>query len=151
MFQRKSFRTHLIEYLLNRDSSIFSSSSKIDSLLDEFAGELTLLKSIPPGIDKTDCHPENEIHLTKRLLYDNSFPRPPEEFVSKNSNADIESFSPSPIPVKDSDSYMEEIDLSFNPDGPMPPSIEDNDDDFEGDNLFLERLLHDDLFPFGHS
>nr|GFB53632.1 hypothetical protein [Tanacetum cinerariifolium] len=26
--------------------------SKIDSLLDEFAGELTLLKSIPPGIDE---------------------------------------------------------------------------------------------------
>nr|GFC56381.1 hypothetical protein [Tanacetum cinerariifolium] len=37
----------LIESLLNRDSSIFSSYSKIDSLLDEFAGELTLLKSIP--------------------------------------------------------------------------------------------------------
>nr|GEY06364.1 hypothetical protein [Tanacetum cinerariifolium] len=47
----------LIESLLNRDSSIFSSSSKIDSLLDEFAGKLTLLKSIPPGIDETDCHP----------------------------------------------------------------------------------------------
>nr|GEU99620.1 hypothetical protein [Tanacetum cinerariifolium] len=44
----------LIESLLNHDSSIIPSSSKIDSLLDEFAGELTLLKSIPPGIDKTD-------------------------------------------------------------------------------------------------
>nr|GEV70633.1 hypothetical protein [Tanacetum cinerariifolium] len=65
----------LIESLLNRDSSIFSSSSKIDSLLDEFAGELTLLKSIPPGIDDTDCYPENEIRLNKRLLYDNSSPQ----------------------------------------------------------------------------
>nr|GFC59689.1 hypothetical protein [Tanacetum cinerariifolium] len=37
----------LIESLLNHDSSIIPSSSKIDSLLDEFAGELTLLKSIP--------------------------------------------------------------------------------------------------------
>nr|GFD48453.1 hypothetical protein [Tanacetum cinerariifolium] len=26
----------------------------------------------------------------------------------------------------------------------MPPSIEDDDNDSEGDNLFLERLLHDD-------
>nr|GFC32370.1 hypothetical protein [Tanacetum cinerariifolium] len=34
----------LIESLLNHDSSIIPSSSKIDSLLDEFAGELTLLK-----------------------------------------------------------------------------------------------------------
>nr|GFB53038.1 hypothetical protein [Tanacetum cinerariifolium] len=84
----------LIESMLNRDSSIISSSSKIDSLLDEFAGELTLLKSIPPGIDKTDCHLENEIRLIERLLYDKSSPRPPKEFVSENSNADIESFSP---------------------------------------------------------
>nr|GEU40832.1 uncharacterized mitochondrial protein AtMg00810-like [Tanacetum cinerariifolium] len=119
----------LIASMLNHDSLIISSSSKIDSLLDEFAGELTLLKSIPPGIDKTDCHPENEIRLTKRLLYDNLSPRPPEEFFSENSNADIESFSPYPIPVEDSDSFMEEIDLPFTPDDPMPPGIEDDDDD----------------------
>nr|GEX69923.1 hypothetical protein [Tanacetum cinerariifolium] len=91
----------LIESTLNRDSSIVSSSLKIDSFLDEFVGELTLLKSIPPGIDETDCDPEEEIRLTKRLLYDNSSPRPPEEFVLENSNADIEYFSPSPIPVED--------------------------------------------------
>nr|GFB16427.1 hypothetical protein [Tanacetum cinerariifolium] len=56
---------------LNRDSSIISSSSKIDSLLDEFADELTLLKSIPLEIDETDCYPEEDIRLTERLLYDN--------------------------------------------------------------------------------
>nr|GFC15070.1 hypothetical protein [Tanacetum cinerariifolium] len=86
----------LIESMPNHDSSI-TISSKIDSLFDEFAGELTLLKSFPPRINKTDCHPEKEIRLTKRLLYDNSSPRPPEEIVSDISNADIESFSPSPI------------------------------------------------------
>nr|GFB55117.1 hypothetical protein [Tanacetum cinerariifolium] len=132
--------------MLNRDSSIISSSSKIDSLLDEFAGELTLLKSILLGIDKTDCHPKNEIRLSYRLLYDNSSPRPPEEFNSENSNAEIESFSPSPIPNEDSDSFIEEIDLFLSLDDPMPPSIED-DDDFEGDILFLKRLLHDDPIP----
>nr|GEU85675.1 hypothetical protein [Tanacetum cinerariifolium] len=126
----------LVESLLNRDSSIISSSSKIDSLLDEFAGELTFLKSIPSGIDKADCHPKNEIRFSERLLYDNSSPRPPEEFVFENSNAEIESFSPSPIPIKDSDSHMEEINLSFSPDDPMPPSIEDDNNDSEGDNLF---------------
>nr|GFD52464.1 hypothetical protein [Tanacetum cinerariifolium] len=105
-----------------------------------------LLKSIPPGVDKTDCQPKNEIRLSQRLLYDNSSPRPPEEFNSENSNADIESFSPSPIPNEDSDSHMEEIDLSFNLDDPMPLSIED-DEDSEGDILFLERLLHDDPIP----
>nr|GEX16938.1 hypothetical protein [Tanacetum cinerariifolium] len=130
----------LVESMLNRDSSIISSSSKIDSLLDEFAGELTLLKSIPLEIDETDCHPENEIRSSERLLYDNSSPRPPEEFVFENSDADIEYFSPFPVPNKDSDSFMEEIDLSFYPDGPMPPSIEDDDDDSERDVLILEEL-----------
>nr|GFA78987.1 hypothetical protein [Tanacetum cinerariifolium] len=110
----------LVESMFNRDSSIISSSSKIDSLLDEFAGELTLLKSISPRIDKNDCHPENEIHLSQRLLYDNSSPRP--------------------------DSFMEEIDLFLTPDDPMLPSVED-DEDSEGDILFLERLLHDDPIP----
>nr|GEZ16934.1 hypothetical protein [Tanacetum cinerariifolium] len=103
----------LVESMLNRDSSIISSSSKIDSLLDEFAGELTLRKSIPPGIDETNYHPENEIRLSQRLLYDNS---------------------------------SLQIDLTFTPDDPIPPSIEDNED-FERDILFLERLLHDDPIP----
>nr|GFC83251.1 hypothetical protein [Tanacetum cinerariifolium] len=91
----------LIGSMPNHDSSI-TIPSKIDSLFDEFAGELTFLKSFPPGIDKPDCHPEKEIRLIKRLLYDNSSPRPPEEIVFDISNADIESFSPSPIPNKDS-------------------------------------------------
>nr|GFC50167.1 hypothetical protein [Tanacetum cinerariifolium] len=96
-----NLESDLIGSLLNHDSSIIPSSSKIDSLLDEFAGELTLLKSIPPGIDETDYHPENEIHLSQRLLYDNSSLRPLEEFISKNSNADTESFSPFPIRIED--------------------------------------------------
>nr|GFB29636.1 hypothetical protein [Tanacetum cinerariifolium] len=86
--------------LLNRYSTIISSSLKIDSFLDEFAGELTLFKSIPSGIDKTDCYTEEDIHLAKRLLYDNSSPH-----------------------------------------DPMPPSIEDDDDDSERDILILEELL----------
>nr|GFA55358.1 hypothetical protein [Tanacetum cinerariifolium] len=130
----------LIESLPNHDSSI-TISSKIDSLFDEFAGELTLLKSFSPGIDETDCHPEKEILLTKRLLYDNSSPRPPEEIVSDISNADIKSFSPSPIPNKDSDPLMEEIDLSFNSDDPMPSSIKEDDDDSKRDMPILEELL----------
>nr|GFC33040.1 hypothetical protein [Tanacetum cinerariifolium] len=69
----------LIESLLHQDSSIIC-SSKIDSLLDEFAGELIFLKSIPPGIDEADCDPEEEIRLIEKLLYDNSSPRPPKEF-----------------------------------------------------------------------
>nr|GEX06849.1 hypothetical protein [Tanacetum cinerariifolium] len=130
----------LIDSMPNHDPSI-TIFLKIDSLFDEFASELTLLKLIPPGIDETDCHPEQETHFTKRLLYDNSSPRPPKEIVSDNSNANIESFSPYPIPNEDSDSRMEEIDLSLNLDDPMPPSIEDDDHDSERDIPILEELL----------
>nr|GEX32336.1 hypothetical protein [Tanacetum cinerariifolium] len=127
----------LIESLLNQDSSIIS-SSKIVSLLDEFAGELIFLKSIPLGIDEADCDPEEEIRLIEKLLYDNSSPRPSKEFNSKNFDAIIESSSPSPIPVEDSDSLMKEIDLSLTPDDSMPPRIENDDYDSEGDILLLE-------------
>nr|GFA80774.1 hypothetical protein [Tanacetum cinerariifolium] len=132
--------SNLIGSMPNHDSAIII-SSKIDSLFDEFTGKLTLLESIPSRIDETDCHPEKEIRLTKRLLYDNLSPHPPEEIVFDNSNDDIESFSPSHIPNEDSDSYMEEIDLSFNLDDPMPPGIEEDDDDSERDISLLEELL----------
>nr|GEV32911.1 hypothetical protein [Tanacetum cinerariifolium] len=132
--------SYLLESLLNRDT-LMASSPKIDSLLDEFAGKLILLKSIPPGIDNADCDPEEEIRLIEKLLYDNSSPRPPKEFISKNSDAAIESFSPSPIPVEDNNSFMEEIGLSFTPDDSMPLGIEDDDYDSEGDILILEEFL----------
>nr|GEZ39096.1 hypothetical protein [Tanacetum cinerariifolium] len=129
----------LMKSLCTHDSSL-PISSKIDSLLDEFAGELTLLKSIPPGIDETDCDFEEDIRLIEKLLYDNSSPRPPEEFISANSDAAIKSFSPSPILVKDSDSLMEEIDLFCTPDYPMPPGIVDKDYDYERDILIPKDL-----------
>nr|GFB49410.1 hypothetical protein [Tanacetum cinerariifolium] len=117
-----------MESLRTHDSSL-PISSKIDSLLDEFAGELTLLKSISPGIDETDCDFVEDIRLIEKLLYDNSSPRPPEEFISTNSDAASESFSPSPILVKDSDSLMGKNDLLCTPEYPMPPGIKDKDYD----------------------
>ncbi|GJR98777.1 hypothetical protein Tco_0270951 [Tanacetum coccineum] len=90
-------KSDLLESLLHRDTSI-NDSQKIDSLLDEFAGELTLLKLIPPGIDDDNLDPEGDIFFLESLLYDNSSPRPPKEFNSENS---IESFPPSHIPVEE--------------------------------------------------
>nr|GFA56646.1 hypothetical protein [Tanacetum cinerariifolium] len=76
----------LIESMPNHDSSVII-SSKIDSLFDEFAGELTFL---------------------------NHFRR---------------------------DSHMEEIDLSFNLDDPLPSGIEDDDYNSERDIPILKELL----------
>nr|GEZ86168.1 hypothetical protein [Tanacetum cinerariifolium] len=101
-FKTKSSSTSLnslLEETNNFDNSLpeFTTFSKIDSLLDEFTGELTLLKSILPRIDETDCDFKEDIHLIEKLLYDNSSQHPPEEFVSANSDAASESFSLSPI------------------------------------------------------
>nr|GEZ12193.1 hypothetical protein [Tanacetum cinerariifolium] len=134
----------LIESLLNHDSLIISSSLKIDSLLDGFVGELILLKSISSGINETNYDLEEEISFIEILLYDNSSPRPPKEFISEFFNAAIESFSPSPIPVEDYDSLMLEIDLSFTLDDSMPPGIEKDDYDSKGDFLILKELLSND-------
>nr|GEW38909.1 hypothetical protein [Tanacetum cinerariifolium] len=137
---RLDTESYPLESLLNHDTLMIS-SLKIDSLLAEFIGELIFLKSIPPRVDEANCDPKEDIHLVKRLLYDNSSPRPSEEFVSENSNDNIESFFPSHIPNEDSDSRMKEINLSFNPDDPMPPSIEEDDDDSKRDILILEELI----------
>nr|GEV84639.1 hypothetical protein [Tanacetum cinerariifolium] len=77
---------------------------KIDSLFDEFVGELTLLKSILPGINETDCDLEEETRLIKRLLYDNSSAHLLEEFIFENYDTAFESFSPFPFPEDDYDS-----------------------------------------------
>ncbi|GJV92284.1 hypothetical protein Tco_1540097 [Tanacetum coccineum] len=138
-------KSDLIESLLNRDISTVS-YPKIDSLLEEFFGELAHIDLIPPGIVDTDFDPKEEIILIEELLYDNSSPRPPEESNSEISNATIESLSPSPIPVEDSDPFMEEIDIFLASDDSTPPGVE-SDYDSEGDILLLEELLNDDLVP----
>nr|GEZ28863.1 hypothetical protein [Tanacetum cinerariifolium] len=92
-----------------------------------------------------DCDPEEEIRLIDKLLYDNSSPHPLEEFISENSDAAIESFSPSPIPVEDSDSLRDAIDLSLTPDDSMPLGIEDDDYDSEKDIIVKELLSNDSL------
>nr|GFA56516.1 hypothetical protein [Tanacetum cinerariifolium] len=138
--------SYFLESSLNRDTLMIS-SLKIDSLFAEFAGELIFLESIPSGVDEANCDPEEDVHLVERLLYDNSSPRPSKEFVSKNYNANIESFFPSPIPNEDNDYLMEEMDLSFTSDDPMSPGIEEDDDDSERDILILKKIAKQ-LFLF---
>nr|GFC72286.1 hypothetical protein [Tanacetum cinerariifolium] len=89
--------------------------------------------------------------LIEKLLYDNSFPRPPKEFVSSNSDAKIKSFSPSPILVKDSDFLMEEIDLFCTPEYVMPPGIKDKDYDSERDILIVKDLPSDNTLSFAEK
>nr|GEZ52965.1 hypothetical protein [Tanacetum cinerariifolium] len=60
-----------------------------------------------------------------------------DEFIKSS----VENLIPILSEFEDSDSLMEEIDLSFTPDDPMPPGIEEDDDDSEKDILICEELL----------
>nr|GEZ97394.1 hypothetical protein [Tanacetum cinerariifolium] len=141
-----------VESLLNRDTFIVS-SSKFD-----FSGKLA---HVNLEIIESDFDFEEEIHLSENLLYVNSSSQPPKEHNVKeerikrehaeyitrmemlftinprpsptvNVNTIIESLSSLPIPVQDSDSQREEIDIVTDTDDVLPPSVE-NDDDTEGE------------------
>nr|GFA39870.1 hypothetical protein [Tanacetum cinerariifolium] len=98
-----------------------------------------------------DCDFEEDIRLIEKLLYDNSSPHPLEDFVSVNSDAKSESFSPSPILVKDSDSLVEEIDLFYTLDYPMPTGIMDKDYESERDILIRKDLPSNNTLSFAEK
>ncbi|GJX30478.1 hypothetical protein Tco_0238557 [Tanacetum coccineum] len=135
------------EIISDKINASIISSLKIDSLLEQFSGELAHIDPIPPGIEKADFDLEEEIRLVENLLYDNSSPRPPEELNLEIADMILESLSPSPIPVEDSDSHMEEVDLFLTTDDSMPPGIKNDDYNSKGDIRFLEELLSIDPLP----
>nr|GEY09190.1 hypothetical protein [Tanacetum cinerariifolium] len=137
--------SNLIESLLNRDILI-NSSPKFDYLL-----ELAHIDLILPGIEEADFDLEEEIRLVENLLYDNSSPRPPKEINAEIVDMIVESLSPHPILVEDSDFQMEEIDLFLDMDDLMPPGIENDDYDSEGDIHFLKELLSNDSLPLSEN
>nr|GEU33611.1 hypothetical protein [Tanacetum cinerariifolium] len=148
----------LIESLLNR-YTLIDSSPKFDFLLKEFSDELAHINPVLPEIKKADFDLEEEIRFVENLLYDNSSPRLPEELNAEIADTIVESLSPSTIPVEDNDSLMDEINLFLATDELLPPRIESDSYDSEGDIYFLEELLVDDsisipeneLFDFDHD
>nr|GEW49612.1 hypothetical protein [Tanacetum cinerariifolium] len=107
--------------------------------LEEFSGEL-----MPTSIiDEERIKREHEeyISLMEKLFTINSFPRPMENF---HANTIVETLPTSLIPVEDGDSQREEIDIFTSTDDLLPPGIESDDYDSEGDIYFLEELLFDD-------
>ncbi|GKB79262.1 hypothetical protein Tco_0946157 [Tanacetum coccineum] len=133
--------------LFDSNDEFTSSDDESLSNEDEFSDELAHIDPIPPGIEKVDFDLEEEIRFAENLSYDNSSPRPPEELNLEIANTILEYLSPPPVLVKDSDSLLEEIDLFLVSDNSMPPGIENDDYDSEGDIRFLEELLNNDSPP----
>ncbi|GJT06096.1 hypothetical protein Tco_0840558 [Tanacetum coccineum] len=156
--------SHLTERKIQKDEFKYFSNPLYD-LDDEIITnekilpnqkDLDVVIPIPPGIDErcsdlleSLLNRDSPIDSTKidSIFDEFSLPRPPEESNSEISDATIESLSPSPILIEDSDSLMEEIDLFLASDDSMPPGIEIVDYDSEGDIRFLEELLSNDSPP----
>ncbi|GKF51881.1 hypothetical protein Tco_0148348, partial [Tanacetum coccineum] len=124
-----------VQSLHNRANSIFF-------LIEEFVGKLAPIDLILPRIVEADFDPKEDIRLIENLLNDNSSPHTPEELNSEIPDDTIESFSPSPIPVEDSDSLMEEIDIFLASDDSIPSDIENDDyDSYESFDVNFYNVL----------
>nr|GEX14720.1 reverse transcriptase domain-containing protein [Tanacetum cinerariifolium] len=119
-------------------------SSDDQSLSDEDVPEKIYLNPlfdeeiIPMEIDQysfnaesnlIESMPNHDFSITISSKIDSLFDEFPDELTL------LKLFSP------DSDPHMEEIDIPFNPDDLMPPSIKEDDDDSERDIPILEDLL----------
>ncbi|GJW60496.1 hypothetical protein Tco_0109831, partial [Tanacetum coccineum] len=136
---RVNVESDLVESLINRDTSIVY-SSKIDPILEEFAGELAHIAPIPPGIVEADSdddtssdeddfedieyvsleevndveQEEKEFDLDDILQIQDVILREKLLNVSRLiSNIESLKDSPTPIQVVDSDAFFEESDTSF--------------------------------------
>ncbi|GKA26322.1 hypothetical protein Tco_0712431 [Tanacetum coccineum] len=146
----------LINSLLSRYSSI--TSPKIDFLPEEFVGELDFIDPILQGIDEEDFDEEEGKNDNNILQIEDGILR--EKLLNVNLLVDkiealkltlfipfmLENPSSSPILVLDSDFLVEEVDTFFVSEYSIPPSIE-SDLDSEGDIVFLNNLLNEDLIP----
>nr|GEV14218.1 hypothetical protein [Tanacetum cinerariifolium] len=117
-------------HCFNAESDFVESLSNRDTLfnsspkfdyLEEFAGEL-----MPTVINSCPCPWENFHAIVETLLA-------------------------SCIPIEDSDSQREEIDIFTGTNDLLPPGIESDDYDLERDIRFLEELLIDDSIPFSKN
>nr|GEZ39225.1 hypothetical protein [Tanacetum cinerariifolium] len=108
------FKTKCSSTSLN---SLLEETNNFDNSLPEFTTFLNVLLDAECKSDSSDdqsCSDEDVLKkiVSKPLSEEEIIPmKSLQEFVSANSDAKIKSYSPSPILVKDSDSFMEEIDL----------------------------------------
>ncbi|GKB47789.1 hypothetical protein Tco_0898542, partial [Tanacetum coccineum] len=124
----------------NRNNVI--STPKIDFLIEEFAGELSLIAPIPPGIVEADLDPKGDIRFIENLMCDNSFPRPPET-LKDNSKTVIDSNND--YSSTDDDSY-EDIDyVDASPLDPELVSLDEVKDFHTEDGEIKDDILHEKL------
>ncbi|GJW77171.1 hypothetical protein Tco_0138853 [Tanacetum coccineum] len=132
------------------------SSPKIDSLLEEFSGELAHIDLIPPGINETDFDPEEEVRLVEKL-YDSLmeeidlFITPDDSMPPGIENDDYDSvgyilfleelLSNDPFSLPENESFH--FDRYYVPSSPRPPEKPLDDDDDEPDTGVFTKVMDD--------
>ncbi|GKD07263.1 hypothetical protein Tco_1186948 [Tanacetum coccineum] len=118
--------------------TLITFSPKSDPLHHELAGEFI---TFPLRIVR-----EHEEYLSRMLLLCGNSSSPTSENFHTSPSTIIESL-PTFLILDESDSLREEIDIITGLDDLMPPGIENDDYDSEGDIRFLEELPNNDLIP----
>nr|GEZ90395.1 hypothetical protein [Tanacetum cinerariifolium]GFA05293.1 hypothetical protein [Tanacetum cinerariifolium] len=148
--QKQSMEDTMLELVkIYQEKEFLCIHDDIDDLIESaLNSKLLLINSNSQQIPKSDFDFEEEIRFIENLLYDNSSPRPPEEFNAEIADTIIESIPLLPILVQDGNSQWEEIDIVTKTDDVLPPSVE-NDDDSSNDHLLEEAglFLFDNSIP----
>nr|GEV12710.1 hypothetical protein [Tanacetum cinerariifolium] len=114
------------------ESNYDESTSNHDTVkfdnLDEFSGPLIPIHIVEE--ERIRREHADYINRMEMLFTINPCPHP-----STYANTNVESFSSFPIPVQESDSHQEEIDVVTSTDDVLPPSVENDDSDEEVDAI----------------
>ncbi|GJW95991.1 reverse transcriptase domain-containing protein [Tanacetum coccineum] len=129
--------------------NIFASSEQVEVLRNDTGYTIQSIQH-PPG----PCHP-NTFHYS---YYDESDVDKPSEVLQVQKSINplcdsptpspdlvVESLSPSLTPCGDSDLLLEETDAFLSLDDSIPPGIDNDIYDSEGDIIFLEGLINDEI------
>nr|GFA61431.1 hypothetical protein [Tanacetum cinerariifolium] len=119
----------------NSDESTSNHDTVKFDNLDEFYGPFIPIHILEEERIRRDH--VDYINRMEMLFKINLRPHPP------NDNTNVESFSSLPIPIQESDSHQEEIDVVSITNDVLPPSVENDDSDEEVD---VVDVLHVDNF-----
>nr|GFA97628.1 hypothetical protein [Tanacetum cinerariifolium] len=131
----------------NSDESTSNHDTVKFDNLDEFPGPL-----IPIHIVKEErIKREHADYINRMELLFTINPRP---HPSTCANTNVESFSPLPIPIQDSDPHQEEIDVVTVTDDVLHPRVENNNSDEEVDavdDLCIDNSNFNSKYEFSES
>nr|GFA23429.1 hypothetical protein [Tanacetum cinerariifolium] len=131
----------------NSDESTSNHDTVKFDNLDEFSGPLIPIHIVKEEIIRRE-HAEY-INRMEMLFIINPHPH-----LSTYANTNVESFSSLPIPIQESDSQQEEIDVVTETDDVLPPSVENDDSDGEVDavdDLRVDNFISNSEHEYSES